>query len=228
MMIGTRERARSSRHTSIPEIFGSITSRSTSAGRAASKRSIASGPSAAVSTRKPSRCSATASASRYDCSSSTTRIRGGSAIIPPSVRFRVTARAAVRERDVERERRTLAFARLHGDLAAVRLRDVAHDRETEPGPTGVASARAIDAVEALPDAFEIARRDPDSVVTDDERHALVDQARADLHGLFGAGVLDRVVEQVDERAPQLARIAEDLDVGRLGPEEQRHRGRVRG
>ena len=74
MMIGTRDRERISRHTSMPEILGSITSSSTSAGCVASNRSSASAPSAAVSTRKPSRCSATASASRYDCSSSTTRI----------------------------------------------------------------------------------------------------------------------------------------------------------
>ena len=38
MMIGTRERVRSSRHTSIPDIFGSMTSSSTSAGFVASKR----------------------------------------------------------------------------------------------------------------------------------------------------------------------------------------------
>ena len=80
MMIGTCERVRSSRHTSTPEIRGSITSSSTSAGRTASKRAIASAPSAATSTRKPSRSSATRRASRYDCSSSTTRINGASGI----------------------------------------------------------------------------------------------------------------------------------------------------
>ena len=51
-------------------------------------------------------------------------------------------------------------------------------------------------------------------------------ARADLDRLVRAGVLDRVVEQVDERAAHLARVAEDLDVGRFRPDEQRHLGRV--
>ena len=70
-----------------------------------------------------------------------------------------------------------------GDLAAVRLRDVADDRETETGAAGVAAARPVDAVEALEDALEIARRDPDAVIAHDERDPVVDDARADLDRL---------------------------------------------
>ena len=45
--------------------------------------------------------------------------------------------------------------------------------------------------------------------------AVVDDARADLDRLVRARVLDRVVEQVHDRAAHLAGVAEDLDVGRL-------------
>ena len=77
-------------------------------------------------------------------------------------------------REEERERRAFALARLDGDLAAVGLRDVADDREPESGAAGLAAARPIDAVEALEDPFEIARRDPDAVVAHDDRDAVVD------------------------------------------------------
>ena len=45
MMIGTDDRRRISRHTSMPETFGSITSSSTRSGRTASNTSSASAPS---------------------------------------------------------------------------------------------------------------------------------------------------------------------------------------
>ncbi len=196
-----------------------MTSSNTRAGRVASKRSIASGPSAAVSTRKPSRCSATASASRYDCSSSTTRIRGGSAIGPPWLVLRpMTARRAVGERYVERERGAFAFARLHGDFAAVRLRDMADDRKTESGAARVATARPVDPIEAFPDPFEIAGRNADAVIAHDERDAVVDDACADLDRLIRTRVLDRVVDEVHERTAHLAGVAEDLEIGRFGPD----------
>ena len=225
MMIGTRDRARSSRHTSTPEIFGSITSSSTSAGRVASKRAIASGPSAAVSTRKPSRCSATDKRVAVRLLVVDDEDQGRIGHQKSSERLGTRA-AAVGDRDVERERRAFAFARLDRDLAAVRLRDVADDRETETGAAGVAAARPVDAVEALEDALEIAGRDPDAVIAHDERDPVADDARADLDRLARARVLDRVVEQVHERAAHLAPVADDLDVGRLGRDVDRHLGRV--
>ena len=55
MMIGTWLFLRSCRHTSMPEILGSITSSRTRSGRTMSKRSRASYPSTATSTGNPSR-----------------------------------------------------------------------------------------------------------------------------------------------------------------------------
>ena len=65
----------------------------------------------------------------------------------------------------------------------MRLRDVAHDREAEAGSAGLAAARAVDAVEALEDPLEVARRDADAVVAHDDRDPVVDDARADLDRL---------------------------------------------
>ena len=180
MMIGTCERrADLAAHVDARDP-GSITSSRTSAGRTASKRSSASTPSAAVSTRKPSRCRARPrSASRYDCSSSTTRISGGSAI--SALLDEVSgATAAVTIGIREPERRALALARLDGDVAAVRLGDVADDREPEPGAAGAAAAGLVDAVEALEDPLEVARRDPDAVVADLDRRPSRRRPRA-LH-----------------------------------------------
>ncbi len=119
MMIGTCERVRSSRHTSTPEMRGSITSSSTSAGRTASKRAIASAPSAATSTRNPSRSSAMRSASRYDCSSSTTRISGASGIRRSSCCADCSAADSGSSGNTNRNVEPWPFDRLHGDVAAV-------------------------------------------------------------------------------------------------------------
>ena len=164
MMIGTCDFARIWRHTSTPEIRGSMTSSSTSPGRTASNRSSASGPSTATSTRKPSRSSATRQRvavrllvvddEDQRCLGHQRRLSSctGTVISTPS------------SGNDEPERRALPFHGLDRDLAAVRLDDVAHDGEPEPGSTGRAAARLIDAVEALEDPFEVAARDPDALI----------------------------------------------------------------
>jgi hypothetical protein len=63
---------------------------------------------------------------------------------------------------------------------------MAHDRQPEAGAAGVATARPVDAVKALPDAFEIAARDTYPVVAHDKGDAIVGHTRADLDGLVGA------------------------------------------
>src|ERR1700687_4713249 len=110
---------------------------------------------------------------------------------------------------MDREQRSLSLARLDGHVPAVGLRAGATDRKAEPGPAGVATARAVHAVEALEDPFEIAGRDPDAVIAYEECEPVVDDLGADLHGLARARVLDRVVEQVHERTPHLAPVAGD-------------------
>ena len=58
------------------------------------------------------------------------------------------------------------FTGLDGDVAAVRLRYVAHDCQAETGAAGLAAARAIDAVEALEDPGEVPLGNAHTVVAD--------------------------------------------------------------
>ena len=96
----------------------------------------------------------------------------------------------------------------------------------EPGAAGLATPRAVHAVEALEDAFEIAGRDTDAVIAHDERDAVTDDLGADLDRLPRPGVLDRVVEQVHQRAAHLTPVARELDVGRLRGDDDRNVGEV--
>ena len=63
------------------------------------------------------------------------------------------------------------------------LRDVPDDREPETGSSGLPAASTVHAVEALEDAFEVARRDPDAVIAHDQRDSVTVEAGADLDGL---------------------------------------------
>jgi hypothetical protein len=71
MIIGTRDRSRSARHTSKPEPSGSITSRSTRSGLTRSAASSASPAVGASSVSKPSRSRASRRGSVIEASSST-------------------------------------------------------------------------------------------------------------------------------------------------------------
>ena len=59
------------------------------------------------------------------------------------------------------------------DAAAVQLRDVLYDRETEPGPAQFPVARFIRPVKSLEDAWQIARRNTRSIVRDAESEPVV-------------------------------------------------------
>ncbi len=78
MMIGTAERERSCRHTSVPDISGSIRSSSTMSAPVRSNSVSACGPVAATDTSKPSLRSMYDKASENDSSSSTTSTRATS------------------------------------------------------------------------------------------------------------------------------------------------------
>ena len=93
------------------------------------------------------------------------------------------------------------------DLAAVVGRDVAHDRQSEPGAAGVAAAPLVDAVEALEDAVwsGAGMPMPWSATISSTTAAL--HAGADLHPTAVLGVLHGVLDQVAERRHQLAAVA---------------------
>src|SRR5712691_87378 len=111
-----------------------------------------------------------------------------------------------------------AIGALGDDLAAVRLRDLAHDREAEPGARQPAGGRR--AVEAVEHVREVRLVDPWAVVADDNLAAL------DLHLDLAAGwaPLRRVVEQVRDRALDRRRDASDERLLELGREQ--HAGAI--
>src|SRR5687768_15292426 len=157
MMIGTCERRRSSRHTSMPETLGSMTSSSTMSGRVESNRARASAPSRAACTRKPSRFRPTVRASTKDSSSSTTNtvdVDSGTLCFLP---FGDGGNHLTggRSWDGKGEDRALAFARLDAHLSAVVVSHVPHDRQPQSGTPSVAGPGPVDAVEALEDAIEV-------------------------------------------------------------------------
>ena len=141
--------------------------------------------------------------------------------VPVSLRSRVSI---VGEGQHEAEGRAFAFDGLDRDLASVRLRDVAHDREPEAGAAGGAAARLVDPVEALEDPLEVARsgcRCPRSCT--DEPTVPASTAVSTSTGSPGSRVLDRVVEQVRDRTHHLAAVAGTMAPGAVVDPQRRSR-----
>src|SRR4051812_3256608 len=198
MMIGTRERERSSRHTSMPDTLGSITSSRTMSGWVASKRARASAPSRAAWTRNPSRLSPTVKASTNDSSSSTTITVAASATRSfPFTRGLPADRAhACCRRDSKREYGSLAFPRYHAHPSLVIVGHVPDDCQAESGTTSVACAGPVDPVKALEDAVEVAGGNADAVVNHVKLHPLGVAPHGDLHLRAAVRVLHGVLEEV--------------------------------
>src|SRR4051812_15318835 len=165
MMMGTWLRFRSCRQTSMPDTFGSITSRSTRSGFTTSNRSRACAPSRATCTRNPSRRRPTVKASMKLSSSSTT-----STVVSVTL---TRSTCFLQERhgdrpgtdgDAQREGGAPAFLRGDRHAATVVGGHVAHDGETQAGAARLAAAGPVDPVEALEDPVEIASGDPDAAV----------------------------------------------------------------
>ena len=114
MMMGTFERARMARQTSIPESLGSIMSSSTMSGLVSSKSWRASRPSRATVTLNPSWPSPTTRASTKDSSSSAKRtVTGRPSVVTPGAPLRgvIGSRQVLGvDRQHEGERRPLALA----------------------------------------------------------------------------------------------------------------------
>src|SRR6185437_493020 len=100
----------------------------------------------------------------------------------------------------EREPKSGAAARdaVDADRPAHRLDEVLDDRETEARPAHVARTSAVDAVEALEQARQVARLDARAGVGDLHAQRVLHPLRAQPDARAGAAVLDGVVEQVGE------------------------------
>src|SRR5687768_2674912 len=89
----------------------------------------------------------------------------------------------------------------------MRPRDQFDDAEAEADAGGGAGEPLIDAVEALENAPVFARRDPDAVVLYVEGDALRRARRPHQYALLIRRVLQRVVEQIDQRGDRSAFIS---------------------
>src|SRR6185436_14185658 len=134
MMIGTEEpSARSALHTSRPESFGSMTSRTIRSGAALRASARPASPSRAATTSYPSKRKPSVSAIAIASSSSTMSTFAISGL----------------QGEPDREGAPVPRLALHRHAAAVRPHDVVDDRKPEPAPLHVVDEARADAVEAL-------------------------------------------------------------------------------
>ena len=83
--------------------------------------------------------------------------------------------------------------------AAMRLDDIFHDREPEPGAAGVAGSVLVDAVEPFEDVRLVVGGNAGSVVGDADTNFRVMTGGGDADaGIFGAAMSEGVAEQVGE------------------------------
>src|SRR3954449_6739892 len=94
----------------------------------------------------------------------------------------------------EEERRPAAFTR-DAHAPAGTLHELLHDREPDPGAAALAVARLLDAIEALPDPWQVLRRDPRAGVGHPDVEPVGCAYRADLNAAALGGVADGVLEQ---------------------------------
>src|ERR1019366_8137181 len=103
------------------------------------------------------------------------------------------ARIGVRQR--EREGAALAQVTLEREIPAEQTREVARDREPEPGAAEAPVRGAVGLAEGLEDRLVLLRRDPDPGVAHGELDAVADAANRE-RDLAGLGELEGVREQV--------------------------------
>src|SRR4051812_791046 len=151
-------------------------------------------------TSYPSSCSVSTSASRTSGSSSTTRI---GPLRPPGG---ITVLRL--QRQLDRERRTVAGDALHPDLPSVRLDDVSRDPQSEPEPAVL--SRPFGALESLEDLLLVLGRDADPAVRHAQHRAGTLDSRLDLDRPPLA-VLQRVRDQVGDHLLQADAVPHALD-----------------
>ena len=97
---------------------------------------------------------------------------------------------------MNRKRAALARSALHRHAPAVALDDVFDQRQAQSGPRNSSVVIFRRAIEALEDAFMIARMDADAEVAHLNHRFAAAPFRAQLDSSFFARILDRVVKQV--------------------------------
>ena len=97
----------------------------------------------------------------------------------------------------------------------MRFDESLHDVEAEPGAADVARRRRRDALKLLEQLRDVLGRDAESAVLDVDLDLVADRTGRDADGRPIGGVLDRVVDEVDEDLFELRAIdADEREVGR--------------
>src|SRR5438270_90503 len=183
---------------------GSITSRMTRSTLLSRARANPSSPSWARITSCPSLRRLTRRPSAMARSSSMTRTR--------PIPGRCNAIRSGGGGQLDAEGGAFSLLALDLDAAAVGLDDALGDGEPQAGAFGVAGEQVVGAIEALEDALALVGADADAVVGHlDGDRSVAPAPAAQPDALVGTGVLDRVVEQVEDRLSH--RVAVDRDLG---------------
>src|SRR5258708_17700931 len=121
----------------------------------------------------------------------------------------------------DREARALARCALHPHRGPHALRKVLHDGETEAGAPQLPAAGFVNPVEALENPGQMLGRDAGAVIADLQNRASVGAGRARHLDVRTLGrVLDRVLHQVLEDAPEAIGIGHDGGHGMVGAPER--------
>src|SRR5690242_16183527 len=115
--------------------------------------------------------------------------------------------ADLRNREENGEGGALAQAARHFHVAAVRERDGLDDAEAEA--EALARTRLVHAVEAVENMRELFVGDPHPRVGHVREREVAVALERHAHRSRGLRVFDRVVDKVDEKAPQLVLVPED-------------------
>src|SRR5258707_15414219 len=110
-------------------------------------------------------------------------------------------------------------------IAAVTAHDGADDEEAQAGTLDLAGGGALDAIEAIENALEFDARDADALVAHAEKDAInVGRAHIDDDVFVLPGILNGVIQKVEDRGAHLFGIAHDDEVlRRFVAETQRFR-----
>ena len=109
---------------------------------------------------------------------------------------------------------------LDPDPAAHPAHDLAADVEAEARAADAAREIRVEAIELLEDPLVLGGRDSESPVADGESHTPLDRLQLELDPAAVRGVLDRVLDQVDEHLAKPVRICSDVHVLRGHSEYQ--------
>src|SRR5438093_9195226 len=187
-MIGTSVHSRSRRITSMPSMSGNPRSTMTTSGWREPTSTRPSAPVVASNSRYPWPVSV-ARRKRRICGSSSMRTTTGSGIGGHRGGWRLAERQREEERDAPLRQV------LGPDVPTVRPDDALTDREAEPGAPAAGRQAAV---ELLEDLVLLATGQPRAVVGDLDGDRAVGRRRDDRDRASRRGVLEGIVEEVDQ------------------------------